>query len=109
MPRATGPEHAERLNLSFGWLRQGLSAAEAAERLSAAAQISLRQAHRYVEQARRLEAPVPRVEAKVVFTVKLPQLLVERLHRYAETTGKTLSEIVTRALWVVLRRGGGHG
>ncbi len=109
MPRATGPEHAKRLNLAFGWLRQGLSASEAAERLGAAAKISQRQAHRYVEQARQLKTPVPAVEAKVVFTVKLPQLLVERLHRYAETTEETLSEIVARALWVLLRRGGGHG
>src|SRR5216683_1311922 len=98
MPRATGPEHAERLNLAFGWLRQGFSPAEAAERLAAAAGISQRQAHRYVEQARRLHAPVPAVDTKVVFTVKLPQLLVERIHHYAEATGETLSQIVSRAL-----------
>ncbi len=109
MRRATGSEHAERLNLAFGWLRQGLSPSETAERLAVAAQISQRQAHRYVEQARQLKAPVPAVEAKIVFTVKLPELLVERLHRYAEATGETLSEIVARALWSVLRRGGGHG
>ncbi len=109
MGRATGSEHAERLNLAFGWLRQGLSPSETAERLAVAARISQRQAHRYVEQARQLKAPVPAVEAKIVFTVKLPQLLVERLHRYAEATGETLSEIVARALWAVLRRGGGHG
>jgi hypothetical protein len=109
MPRATGPEHAERLNLAFGWLRQGLSPVEAAVRLGAVAGISQRQAHRYVQQARRLKARVPAVEAKVVFTVKLPRLLVERLHRYAATTEETLSEIVSRALWGVLRPGGGHG
>ena len=109
MPRATGPEHAKRLNLAFGWLRQGLSAAEAVEHLVAASGISQRQAHRYLEQARQFSAPVAAVEAKVAFTVKLPQLLVERLHRYAETTGETLSEIVSRALWAMLRRGGGHG
>ena len=109
MPRATGSEHAKRLNLAFGWLKQGLSASEAAERLGVASKISQRQAHRYVEQARQISAPVAVVEAKVVFTVKLPQLLVARLHRYAETTGETLSEIVSRALWAVLRRGGGHG
>jgi len=109
MPRATGPEHAKRLNLAFGWLRQGLPPTDVAERLGAAMGISQRQAHRYVEQARQLKAPVPAVEFKVVFTVKLPQKLVERLHRYAETTGETLSEIVSRALWAVLRRRGGHG
>ena len=109
MPRATGPEHAKRLNLAFGLLRQGLSSADAAGRLGASAKISQRQAHRYVEQARQLKIPVLAVEPKVVFTVKLPQALVERLHRYAEARGETLSEIVSRALWAVLRRGGGHG
>jgi len=109
MPRATGPEHAARLNLAFVWLRAALSPVEAAERLAAAMGISQRQAHRYLEQARRLKAPVPAVEAKVVFTVKLPRSLVERLHQYAEATGERLSEIVSRALWAMLRRGGGHG
>ena len=109
MPRATEPEHAKRLNLAFGWLRQGLSASEAAERLVAAAAISQRQALRYVEQARQLKSPVAAVDVKIVFTVKLPEALVARLHRYAETTGETLSEIVSRALWAMLRRGGGHG
>ena len=89
MPRATGPEHAERLGT--------------------AARISRRQAHRYVAQARRLKAPVPAVDSKVAFTVKLSEVLVDRLHRCAATTGDTLSEIVSRALWALLRRGGGHG
>ena len=109
MPRAAGPEHAKRLNLALGWVRQGISPAEAAGRLAAAVKISLRQAHRYVEQAKGLKAPVPAIETKVVFTVKLPKLLVERLHQYAATTGQTLSEIVGRALMLVLGRGGGHG
>ncbi len=109
MPRATGSEHAERLNLAFGWLSRGVSPVEAAERLAAKAGISRRQAHRYVEQARQLDARVPAVEAKIVFTVKLPQLLVERLHRYASSTGETLSEIVSRALWAMIRPRGGRG
>ena len=109
MPRAAGPEHAKRLNLALGWVGQGLSPAETAGRLAAAVKISLRQAHRYVEQARELKAPVPAVGTKVVFTVKLPKLLVDRLHCYAETTGPTLSEIVGRAWMALLGRGGGHG
>ena len=109
MPRATGPEHAERLNLAFGWLSRGLSPVDAAERLVAKVGISRRQAHRYVEQARQLEARVPAVETKIVFTVKLPQVLVERLHRYAASTGETLSVIVSRALWAMIRPRGGRG
>ncbi len=68
--------------------------------------ISARQAHRYVQQAQMLDAPLETVESKIVFTVKLPQTLVVRLHRYAESTGQTLSHIVSQALWALLRRGG---
>ena len=97
------------LNLAFGWLSRGLSPVDAAERLVAKAGISRRQAHRDVEQARQLEARVPAVETKIVFTVKLPQVLVERLHRYAASTGETLSEIVSRALWAMIRARGRRG
>jgi hypothetical protein len=68
--------------------------------------ISARQAHRYVQEAQMLDAPLEAVESKVVFTVKLPHTLVTRLHRYAESTGQTLSHIVSQALWAVFRRGG---
>jgi len=46
--------------VAAGWAFTG----RAAERLAAAMGISQRQAHRYLEQARRLKAPVPAVEAK---------------------------------------------
>ncbi len=74
--------------------------------LIAATGISARQAYRYVEQARRLDAPLDAVDAKVVFTVKLPRSLVVRLHQYAESTGQTLSHIASQALWALFRRGG---
>jgi hypothetical protein len=109
MPRASATEHARRLNFALDGLRQGLSPAEAAGRLAASARISRRQAHRYVEGARRLKAPVPAVEPKIVFTVKLPERLVERLHQYAGTTGEALGAIVARALSALLGGGGGHG
>ena len=109
MPRATGPQKAQRLNLVLEWLRQGLSASEAARRLATASGVSDRQAFRYVEQAQQLKHPVPVGDAKVSFTVKLSQTLVNKLHQYAESTGQTLSEIVSHALWGVLRRGGGRG
>ena len=109
MPRASGPQHAERLNLAFGWLNLGVAPVEAAERLAAKAGISRRQAYRYIEQAQQLDARVPTVEAKVVFSVKLPQALVDRIHRFAASRGETLSEIVSRALWAMIRPRGGRG
>lgn len=106
MARASEAQRVMRLNLAFDWLRRGLSPPEVIERLTAATGISQRQAYRYVEEAQALDAPLPAVDTKVVFTVKLPQTLVDRLHRYAESTGKTLSQIVSQALWALLRRGG---
>ena len=109
MSRATDPQKAERLNLVVEWLREGLSASEAAQRLVTASGVSERQAFRYVEQAQQLKHPVPVGDAKVSFTVKLSQTLVKKLHQYAGSTGQTLSEIVSHALWGVLRHGGGRG
>ena len=109
MPRATDPQRAQRLNLAWESLRQGLSPAEVALRLVTASGVSDRQAFRYVEQAQQLKHPMPVGEAKVSFTVKLSQTLVKKLHQYAESTGQTLSEIVSHALWSVLKRGGGRG
>ena len=106
MPRADESQRVERVNLAFGWLRLGLSPPEVIQRLTAATGISPRQAYRYVEQAQELDKPLAAVDAKVVFTVKLPQTVVDRLHQYAESTGQTLSHIVSQALWALLRRGG---
>ena len=108
MPRARASEaqRITRLNSAFAWLRGGLSAPEVTKRLVVEAHISHRQACRYVEEAQELDAPLAAVGTKIVFTVKLPQALVERLHRYAESTGQTLSQIVSQALWALFGRGG---
>jgi len=106
MPRADEPQRIERVNLAFGWLQRGLTPPEVIQQLIAATGISLRQAYRYVELAQKLDKPLAAVDAKVVFTVKLPQTLIDRLHRYAESTGQTLSHIVSQALWALFRRGG---
>jgi hypothetical protein len=45
----------------------------------------------------------------VAFTVKLSRRLVQRLRKYAFSTGVTLSEMVSRALLALLARGGGRG
>jgi predicted DNA-binding transcriptional regulator YafY len=109
MSRASASQQAQRLNLALEGLRQGLSPTQAAQMLVHTFSLSHRQAYRYVERAQTLDAPVPVEEVKVVFTVKLPRALVEKLHRYAEATGQRLSMIVGQALWAWLRPGGGRG
>lgn len=106
MSRADAAQRTERVNLAFHWLRRGLSPPDVMRRLTEDTGISPRQAHRYVQEAQMRDAPLEAVESKVVFTVKLPQSLVARLHHYAESTGQTLSHIVSQALWALFRRGG---
>ena len=109
MTRASDAQKAERLNRARTLLRKRARLPEAAERLARRWAISKRQAYRYLEQAQQLKQPAPVGDAKVSFTVKLSRRLVERLRRYAASTGLTLSEIVSRALLAVLHRRGGRG
>ena len=109
MARASDAQKAERLNLARSLLREHEHMPEAADQLALSCSISKRQAYRYLKQAQQLKHPVPVVDAKVSFTVKLSRSLVERLRTYAASTGLTLSEIVSRALLAVLHRGGGRG
>jgi predicted DNA-binding transcriptional regulator YafY len=108
MSRAGDAQKAERLNLAWELLRHA-EVPEVAAKLVQRCNISKRQAYRYLQMAQEMTAPMPIGDAKIPFTVKLSQSLVQRLHQYATTTGLTLSEIVSRALMTVLPRGRGRG
>jgi predicted DNA-binding transcriptional regulator YafY len=108
MARAGDAQKAERLNLAWELLRHEESPAVAKE-LVRRCDISKRQAYRYLQTAQEMTAPMPIGDAKIPFTVKLSQSLVQRLHQCATATGLTLSEIVSRALMTVLPRGRGRG
>ncbi len=109
MPRASDARKVERLNQARTLLRTRAPLPEAAERLARDWSVTKRQAYRYLQHAQQLREPLPVEDAKVSFTVKLSRRLVERLRRYAASTGLTLSEIVSRAVQAVLQRGGGRG
>ena len=83
-------------------LEQPLEVAEAAHRLGRKFALSRRQAYRYLEEAARLRAPVPRVEPTVAVTFKLPVSTVRALRAYARRSGLTLGDIVTQALRALL-------
>ena len=108
MARAGDAQKADRLNLAWELLRHA-EAPTVAEELVRRCDISKRQAYRYLQMAQEMKARMPIVDAKIPFTVKLSQSLVQRLHQYATATGLTLSEIVSRALMTVLPRGRGRG
>ena len=66
--------------------------------------VSTRQARRYVDRASsagRREVP----EGSVVFTVKLPASVAARVRVRAQTSGVTISALVTQALTEFLARG----
>jgi len=109
MARATQAESARRLNLALNLLRRSIVLPVAVEKLAASCSISVRQAYRYLEEARRLKAPLPVLGPKISFTVKLPSNVVGRLRKHASATRSTLSEVVRRALIAWLDRGRGRG
>jgi|SRR5215467_4702613 predicted DNA-binding transcriptional regulator YafY len=109
MDRASNVERAERLNHARGLLQRFEHLPDAVERMVRDCSVSPRQAYRYLQQARRLKQAVPVTDAKIAFTVKLSEKLVERLRSYASTTGVSLSDIVSRALEALLARGKKRG
>ena len=109
MSRASSAQKAERLNRARVLLQQADQLSDAVEQLVQDCSISPRQAYRYLEQAQQLKRPVPPPEAKLVFTVKLPHSLIQRVRTYAATKRLSISEVVSRALLALLPRGRGRG
>lgn len=101
--RARGAVLAERVNAAADLLQAGASAGEAAEHLADWFGCSVRQAHRYVKRAA-ASGRVPVPAEQVVFTVRLPVPLIDRLRGYAATSGRTISAVVAQALEEFLAR-----
>jgi hypothetical protein len=95
--RVDRAEHARRVNAAAGLVAAGVPAAEAARVLAGRFAVSPRQARRYVDQAV-AAGPVPVPETSVVFTVRLPAALAERVRAHARRSGTTISAVLTRAL-----------
>lgn len=102
--RARGDQFAQRVNQAMELLQGGLPSADVARRLAGECGVSERQAWRYVQQATESSEPLEVPEPKVVFTVKLPESLVERVRSAAAARGKTLSALVAEALEELLER-----
>jgi transposase-like protein len=101
--RARADQRARRINAAAELLDAGVGVAEAARQIAGGFGLSERQARRYVEQARDGGAvAVP--EPTVVFTVRLPASLVDRLRGHARDSGRTLSALVADAVSELLER-----
>src|SRR5437899_9539887 len=103
MPRASDAQKAQRLNRARELLRQFKERAQAVTELARECSISLRQAHRYIQQAQQLKQPIPVSEGKLAFTVKLPRGLIQRVRLYARARKLPVSEVVARALLALVR------
>ena len=71
--------------------------------------VSQRQAYRYVQEAQKAEQELPIPEQKVVFTVKLPVSLIQRIRKRAQATKQSISNLTTLALERFLSSGEDHG
>jgi predicted DNA-binding transcriptional regulator YafY len=109
MTRSTKADKARHLNAAHRLLERKTALSEAAQRLSREFGLSQRQAYRYLEQAAELGEPVPVEPASIPITLKLPPSTVRVLRSYADRSGLTLGEIVTRALRAFLTALRRHG
>lgn len=71
--------------------------------------LSLRQAYRYLEEARRKEPLLPAPEPAVTVSLKMPGDLARKLQAHAAACDLTTSEVVRRAVSAFLAGGREHG
>ena len=86
-----------------------MSAAQAARVLAERFTVSVRQARRYVDRAAQGGAVAPVPDPNVVFTVRLPAGLADRVREHARSSGLTISAVVADALVESLRRDRAEG
>lgn len=100
--RVGGVEFARRVNAAADLVGAGMPVAAVVRSLAGRYGVSARQARRYVEQAMAGRVAVP--EASVVFTVKLPGSLADRVREQAHADAATISSVVAQALDEYLSR-----
>ena len=101
--RADGGEFAGRVNAAVELMASGATVAEVARVLAGRFGVSVRQGRRYADRAVVGRVVVP--EATVVFTVKLPVSVAQRVRSHAGGSGVTISSVVAAALADHLRGG----
>jgi len=102
MIRSTQAQKAERLRAARRLLASNMGMAEAALALSRENGLSLRQAYRYLEEARKEPPPLVAPRPSVTVSLKMPADLAEKLQAYAAASDLTASEVMRRALTAYL-------
>ncbi len=109
MSKSSTAERNHRINWAITLLGKQFPSAQVIAELQERFGVSERQAYRYLQEAEQAKALLLIPEQKVVFTVKLPKSLAQRMREYARATGQSVSDIVTRALERILSHGERHG
>ncbi len=102
MIRSTQAQKAERLRAARRLLANNVGMAEAALALSRESGLSLRQAYRYLEEARKQEPSVSAPQPSVTISLKMPADLAQRLQAHAGASNLTASEVMRRAVTAFL-------
>ena len=98
MERAHNQELAKRVNLAFMLLCKKMPVAQIIIHLTDEFGVSKIQAYRYIQQAKENKEQVAIPEVSVVFTVKQPPSLVNKVREFADTKGVSISKVVKTAL-----------
>lgn len=109
MSRSTNAQRSQRLNAAFDLLAQGYPVSQAAALLTERFGLSLRQAHRYLQEARSIAYPVPVPAPIVPLTVKISEEVAASLRQHARHSGMSIGDIVSRAVIAFLDRDTPHG
>lgn len=104
MTKTPDVEVVPRINTAMALLGKGVVIPKLVKRLVRRYGVSGRQAYRYIIEAQKSRRPLPIPEQKIVFTVKLPLSLARRLRELAKLRKESLSNMVTHALEVFLKR-----
>ena len=102
MIRSTLAQKAARLRAAQRLLANKIGVAEAALALSRESGLSLRQAYRYLEEARKKEPLLPAPQPSVTISLKMPANLARKLQAHAAASNLTASEVMRQAVTAFL-------
>jgi len=98
MERAQNSELVRRINGTFALLQKGKPQPQIVERLMDKYGVSQIQAYRYIQLAREINEKMVVPESSVVFTVKLPPTLIQRIKKLSKSRKLSISKVVHTAL-----------
>jgi predicted DNA binding CopG/RHH family protein len=98
MERSQNSELAKRINQAYVLLNKERPQSQIVEVLMEEYGVSQIQAYRYIQQAKANNGKIAIPEDSVVFTVKLPPSLINRVKKFAGFKGMSISKVVRTAL-----------